>query len=415
MSGRIVDLIARKRDGGELTGPELAAMISRETPDYQLAAFLMAVVLRGMSGRETADLMRAMVASGTRLDLGSVGRPVADKHSTGGVGDKTTLVVAPLVAACGVPVAKLSGRGLGHTGGTLDKLESIPGFRVDLEPQRLIEQVREVGIAVAGQTADLVPADRRMYALRDVTATVSSVPLIATSIMSKKVASGASRLVLDVKVGEGAFMPDLERARELAGAMIELGAAAGLPTTCMLTRMDEPLGRAVGNALEVAEAVDALCGRGPADLMDVCLTAAAIMTGDRAAVEAALASGAGHETYRRWIAAQGGDPDAPMHAAAVIVPVPSPRDGYVRSCHALALGEAAMRLGAGRARKEDSVDHAVGIVVNAKAGERVERGQPLATVHARSPAGVDAAAVAACFELGDGPLEPPPVVIEVIG
>ena len=327
MSARIVDLIARKRDGGELTAAELAEMISPETPDYQLAAFLMAVVLRGMSGRETADLMTAMVASGARLDLSPVGRPVADKHSTGGVGDKTTLVVAPLVAACGVPVAKLSGRGLGHTGGTLDKLESIPGFQVDLDAARLVEQVRRVGVAVAGQTADLVPADRRMYALRDVTATVPSIPLIATSIMSKKVAAGASRLVLDVKVGEGAFMPDVERARELAAAMIELGAAAGLPTTCMLTRMDEPLGRAVGNALEVAEAVDALCGRGPADLVDLCLTAAAIMTGDRAAVEHALASGAAHDTYRRWIAAQGGDPDAPLPAAPTVVAVPAPRDG----------------------------------------------------------------------------------------
>jgi pyrimidine-nucleoside phosphorylase len=415
VSGRVVDLIARKRDGGELTAAELAEMISPETPDYQLAAFLMAVVLRGMSGRETADLMTVMVDSGARLDLSPVGRPVADKHSTGGVGDKTTLVVAPLVAACGVPVAKLSGRGLGHTGGTLDKLESIPGFEVDLEPGRLVEQVRRVGVAVAGQTADLVPADRRMYALRDVTATVPSIPLIATSIMSKKVAAGASRLVLDVKVGEGAFMPDVERARELAAAMIELGTAAGLPTTCMLTRMDEPLGRAVGNALEVAEAVAALCGRGPADLVDLCVTAAAIMTGDRAAVEHALASGAAHETYRRWIAAQGGDPDAPLPAAPTVVAVPAPRDGYVRSCHALALGEAAMRLGAGRARKEDVVDHAVGIVVDAKAGEPVRLGEPLATVHARSPGDVDAAAVAACFEIGDGPLEPPPVVIEVIG
>ncbi len=415
MSARIVDLIARKRDGGELAAAELAAMIAADTPDYQLAAFLMAVVLRGMSGRETADLMRAMVGSGARLDLTSVGRPVADKHSTGGVGDKTTLVVAPLVAACGVPVAKLSGRGLGHTGGTLDKLESITGFEVDLEPQRLIDQVRRVGIAVAGQTADLVPADRRMYALRDVTATVQSIPLIATSIMSKKVASGASRLVLDVKVGEGAFMPDLESARELAGAMIELGGAAGLPTTCMLTRMDEPLGRAVGNALEVAEAVEALRGRGPADLMALCVDAAAIMTGDRGAVEQALASGAAYETYRRWIAAQGGDPDGPLPQAPAVVAVPAPRAGVVRSCHALRLGEAAMRLGAGRARKEDSVDHAVGIVVAAKAGEPVERGEPLATVHARSPGEVDAAAVAACFEIGDGPYEPPPVVIEVMG
>jgi pyrimidine-nucleoside phosphorylase len=415
VTARIVDLIARKRDGGELTGAELTEMISSQTPDYQLAAFLMAVVLRGMSGRETADLMTAMVASGARLDLSPVGRPVADKHSTGGVGDKTTLVVAPLVAACGVPVAKLSGRGLGHTGGTLDKLESIPGFEVDLEPGRLVEQVRRVGVAVAGQTADLVPADRRMYALRDVTATVPSIPLIATSIMSKKIAAGASRLVLDVKVGEGAFMPDVERARELAATMIELGTAAGLPTTCMLTRMDEPLGRAVGNALEVAEAVAALCGHGPADLVDLCVTAAAIMTGDRAAVERALASGAAHETYRRWIAAQGGDPDAPLPAAPTVVAVPAPRDGYVRSCHALALGEVAMRLGAGRARKEDVVDHAVGVVVDAKAGERVRRGEPLATVHARSPGDVDAAAVAACFDVGGGPFEPPPVVIEVIG
>jgi len=415
VTARIVDLIARKRDGGELTADELARMISEDTPDYQLAAFLMAVVLRGMSPRETADLLEAMVESGARLDTSSIGRQVADKHSTGGVGDKTTLVVAPLVAACGVPVAKLSGRGLGHTGGTLDKLESIAGFRVDLSPDELIEQVRQVGIAVAGQTADLVPADRRMYHLRDVTATVHSIPLIATSIMSKKVASGASRLVLDVKVGVGAFMPDLASARELSDAMIELGRRAGLPTTCMLTRMDEPLGRAVGNAVEVAEAVETLRGNGPADLVELSVSAAAIMTGDRAAVEDALASGAALEAYRRWITAQGGDPDGPLPQAATVVPVPSPRDGYVHSCHALRLGDAAMRLGAGRATKEDAVDHAVGIVVNAKAGERVSRGQPLATVHARSPGDVDAGAVAACFELGDERIQPPPVVIEVRG
>jgi pyrimidine-nucleoside phosphorylase len=415
VSTRIVDLIARKRDGGELSAPELAAMISPDTPDYQLAAFLMAVVLRGMTARETADLMAAMVASGERLDLSPVGRPVADKHSTGGVGDKTTLIVAPLVAACGVPVAKLSGRGLGHTGGTLDKLESIAGFRVDLEPDRLVAQVRDVGVAVAGQTAELVPADRRMYALRDVTATVQSIPLIATSIMSKKVASGASRLVLDVKVGEGAFMPDVAGARALAAAMIALGAAAGLPTTCMLTRMDEPLGRAVGNALEVAEAVEVLRGGGPDDLVSLCVEAAAIMTGDRAAVERALASGEALETYRRWIAAQGGDPDAPLPRAPVVQTVAAPRGGVVRACHALRIGEAAMRLGAGRARKEDAVDHAVGIVVHAKAGEAVAPGAPLATVHARSPADVDAAGVAACFEIGGGPYEPPPIVIEISG
>ncbi|HEY3764392.1 MAG TPA: thymidine phosphorylase [Gaiellales bacterium] len=415
MSARIVDLIARKRDGGELEAAELTAMIAADTPDYQLAAFLMAVVLRGMNGRETADLMAAMVASGARLDMSPVGRPVADKHSTGGVGDKTTLVVAPLVAACGVPVAKLSGRGLGHTGGTLDKLESIPGFQVDLEPERLVEQVRTVGIAVAGQTADLVPADRRMYALRDVTATVQSVPLIATSIMSKKVASGAARLVLDVKVGEGAFMPDLASARELSDAMIALGAASGLPTTCMLTRMDEPLGRTVGNALEVAEAVETLSGHGPDDLVSLCVEAAAIMTGDRGAVGAALRSGAALAAYRRWISAQGGDPDAPLPQAPVVATVSAPRSGVVRSCHALRLGEAAMRLGAGRARKEDAVDHAVGLVIHAKAGERIEHGEPICTVHARSPADVETAEIAACFEIGDGPYEPPPVVIEIRG
>jgi thymidine phosphorylase len=381
VSDRIVDLIARKRDGGELDAGELARMISAETPDYQLAAFLMAVVLRGMSARETAALLGAMVDSGARLDMSAIGRPVADKHSTGGVGDKTTLVVGPLVAACGVPVAKLSGRGLGHTGGTLDKLESIPGFRVDLTPAELIDQVRRVGIAVAGQTADLVPADKRMYHLRDVTATVQSIPLIATSVMSKKVASGASRLVLDVKVGVGAFMPDLASARELADAMIALGAAAGLPTTCMLTRMDEPLGRAVGNAVEVAEAVETLRGNGPADLVDLCVSAAAILTGDRAAVDEALASGAALEAYRRWVAAQGGDPDAPLPTARVTHVVTAPTSGVLDRLDALAVGLAAWRLGAGRARKEDPVQAGAGVEWHARPGDRVTEGQPLFTLH----------------------------------
>jgi pyrimidine-nucleoside phosphorylase len=409
---RVVDLIARKRDGGELSEAELRAVISPDTPDYQLAAFLMAVVLRGMTGAETAALLRAMVDSGERLDLSAVGRPVADKHSTGGVGDKTTLVVAPLVAACGVPVAKLSGRGLGHTGGTLDKLESIPGFRVGLSAAELVAQVREVGVAVAGQTEALVPADRRMYALRDATATVPSIPLIATSIMSKKVAAGASRLLLDVKVGEGAFMPDMEAARELADAMRRLGELAGLPTTCMLTGMGEPLGCAVGNALEVAEARATLRGEGPADLTELCLTAAGLMTGDRPAAERALESGSAHETFRRWVAAQGGDPDADLPRAPVVVEVPAGRSGTVRRCHALGIGLAAMRLGAGRARKEDSVDHAVGVVVHAKAGDDVAAGQPVATVHARTRPDTDA--VAACFEVGEGPVQRPPVVLEVV-
>jgi pyrimidine-nucleoside phosphorylase len=338
---------------------------------------------------------------------------VADKHSTGGVGDKTTLVVAPLVAAAGTPVAKLSGRGLGHTGGTLDKLESIPGFRVDLSIPELVSQVAEHGIAVAAQTADIVPADKRLYALRDVTATVQSIPLIATSIMSKKIAAGASRLVLDVKVGQGAFMGDVESARELSRAMMRLGDAAGLPTTCMLSSMEEPLGRAVGNALEVAEAVATLEGRGPAELTELCLVAAGLMLGgDRAAAEEALRSGKALAAYREWIAAQGGDPDAPLPEAPDVTEVRADRSGVVERCHSRAIADAAMLLGAGRARKEDAVDHAVGIVVHRKRGDAVEAGDVLATVHSRGPA--DEAAVRAGFEIADGPVEPEPVVLEVL-
>lgn len=413
------ELIRAKRDGRTLAPEDIRALLTAyargEVPDAQMAALCMAVWFRGLAPAELRAWTEAMLHSGSTLALGAIPGRKVDKHSTGGVGDKVSLCLAPLVAACGAVVPMVSGRGLGHTGGTLDKLASIPGFRTDLSLAQARAQLAELGVCMLGQTEVLAPADRRLYALRDVTATVQSIPLIATSIMSKKVASGASRLVLDVKVGEGAFMPDLEHARELAGAMIELGAAAGLPTTCMLTRMDEPLGRAVGNALEVAEAVDALHGRGPDDLMALCLEAAAIMTGDRAAVDEALRSGAAHDAYRRWIAAQGGDPDSPLPQAPAVVAVPAQRDGVVRSCHALRLGEAAMRLGAGRARKEDTIDHAVGIVVDAKAGERVQRGQSLATVHARSPSDVDAGAVGACFEIGDGPFEPPPVVIEVRG
>ena len=413
MSGpRIVDLIARKRDGGELSPDEIRTMVAPEVPDYQLSAFLMAVMFAGMTDGETTALLEAMVDSGVRIDLSGVGRPVADKHSTGGVGDKTTLVVAPLVAACGVPVAKLSGHGLGHTGGTLDKLESIPGYRVELSVPELVEQVKRCGVAVAAQTADVVPADKRLYRLRDVTATVPSIPLIATSIMSKKLAAGASRLLLDVKVGEGAFMPDLRSAQDLAETMMRLGRAEGMPTTCMLSTMDEPLGRAVGNALEVDEAVATLEGRGPDDLTALCLEAAALMVDDAAAVDQALRSGAGRETFDAWIRGQGGDPEAPRARAPQVTEVTADQAGWVERCHSRAIGEAAMRLGAGRAHKEDTIDPAVGIVVEAKRGDRVEPGQPLAQVHSRRP--VDEHAVRACFTIVDREARPTPVVLEVL-
>jgi pyrimidine-nucleoside phosphorylase len=409
---RIVDLIARKRDGGELSAEEIGAVVDPHVPDYQLAAFLMAVVLRGLSDRETADLLEAMVDSGKRIDLSPVGRPVADKHSTGGVGDKTTLVIAPIVAAAGTPVAKLSGRGLGHTGGTLDKLESIPGFRVDLSIPEFVAQVAEHGVAVAAQSADIVPADKRLYTLRDVTATVQSIPLIAASIMSKKIAAGASRLVLDVKVGEGAFMEDLDSARALSQAMMRLGETAGLPTTCMLSSMDEPLGCAVGNALEVAEAVATLEGRGPAEFTELCLVAAGLMLGDRGAADAALHSGRALDAYRKWIAAQGGDPSASLPRAPDVTEVRADRSGVVARSHSRAIADAAMRLGAGRARKEDAVDHAVGIVVHRKRGDAVAAGDVLATVHSRGP--VDEAAVRESFELADGEVEKEPVVLEIL-
>jgi pyrimidine-nucleoside phosphorylase len=413
VAASIVDLIARKRDGGELAPKDMQRVVAPEVPDYQLAAFLMAVVWRGLSPDETRGLLDAMVASGARIDLSSLGRPVADKHSTGGVGDKTTLVVAPIVAACGIPVAKLSGRGLGHTGGTLDKLESIPGYRVELSVRELVAQLHDVGIVVAGQTEELAPADRRLYALRDATATVPSIPLIATSIMAKKIAGGASRLVLDVKVGEGAlFMSDLSSARALAHEMRRLGAGPGIETACLLSTMERPLGRAVGNALEVAEAVETLSGVGPPDLEELAIESAGLLVGGRERARQALASGAAREAFERWIRAQGGDPDGALPRAPVVAEVPAPRSGVVAACHARALGEAAMRLGAGRAEKGASIDHAVGVVVRRTVGEEVERGEPLATVHARGA--TDLAAIAACFEIRDEAPAPGPVVLETI-
>src|SRR6185369_6600987 len=349
------------------------------------------------------------------IDLSSLGRTIVDKHSTGGVGDKTTIALAPLAAAMGMPVAKLSGRGLAHTGGTLDKLESIPGFRVALSVSQLIDQVARIGCALAAQSDDLVPADRLLYALRDVTGTVPAPGLIAASVMSKKLAAGADAILLDVKVGEGAFMPDLASARELAVRMRDIGVRAGRPTACELTAMDSPLGAAVGNALEVAESCEMLAGGGPADFRELVLGAAA-----RMAVLSDL--GVDLEAGRRLVEAQGGDPrlaERPwdvLEAAPVVLTVSAPRSGAVAHCGALAIGRAAMRLGAGRERKEDRIDHAVGVVVHAKPGDEVQAGDPLAHVHARDRGRGEAAAaeVLAAYELVGGPVERPPLLLETI-
>ncbi len=429
---RAAELIQRKRDGEELPDEELAELIlgyaRGDVPDYQLAAFCMAVFFRGLSERETFVLTDAMVRSGETIDLGSaLGRKVVDKHSTGGVGDKTSLAVAPIVAACGVPLGKMSGRGLGHTGGTLDKLESIPGFRTELALDEFVAQVREVGVAIIGQTADLVPADKLLYALRDVTATVDQLSLIAASIMSKKIAGGAQAMVLDVKVGDGAFMRSLETARELAETMIALGRRAGREVVCILTDMDQPLGAAVGNALEVKEALDTVRGQGPTDfsalVLDACGKLLALSDlgvdeaeGRRRAAEA-VADGSAESVWRRWIEAQGGTPDeSALPAAPVVRELPAPAGGYVQRLGATRVGNAAVHLGAGRRTKEDTVDHAVGIVCHAKRGDRVEAGQPLASVHARDETAADVAAreVLAAYELGSEPPPERPVLLEVV-
>jgi pyrimidine-nucleoside phosphorylase len=386
-----LEVIGRKRDGGEHSAEEIEFLLSGymrgDIPDYQMAAWLMAVCIRGMTRAETLALTRAMVASGEVLDLSGIEGTKVDKHSTGGVGDKVTLVAAPLAAACGVKVPKLSGRALAHTGGTLDKLESVPGLTVDLEPERFIRQVREVGIAVAAQSPHMVPADKLLYALRDVTATVPSVPLIASSVMSKKIAAGADAIVLDVKFGRGAFMPDVASAIELATEMVEIGEGAGRRTVALVTAMDNPLGRSVGNALEVREALDALAGEGDEELLQVSLVVAREMCW-LAEVESdpgdALRSGAGRETFVRMLAAQGGRLDDGLPVAPVQLAVPSPVDGYVESIDALEVGLVGLELGVGRKKKDDPVDHAAGIVIEAPVGARVGAGEPLAVIHARS-------------------------------
>ena len=429
---RAAELIQRKRDGGELTSDEIEQLIlgytREEVPDYQLAAFCMAVYFRGLSPAETHALTDAMVKSGRTLDLhGALGRTVVDKHSTGGVGDKTSIAVGPIVAACGVPFGKMSGRGLGHTGGTLDKLESIPGFRVELSEREFVDQVREVGLAIVGQSADLVPADKRLYGLRDVTATVDNISLIAASIMSKKIAAGADAIVLDIKVGDGAFMKTLDEARSLAEAMRELGHRAGRNVVCLLTNMDEPLGEAVGNAIEIREAVGTLAGDGPADFTELVVHAAAQLLAlsdlgidvaeARRRVDEAIRSGAAVEMYDRWIAAQGGDPDLdrlPFVPGAY--EVVSPGAGYVTRVGALAVGTAAVRLGAGRATKDDAIDHAVGIKLHAKRGDRVEAGEPLAWVFARDENAATAAIaeVLTAYEIGEEQPPERPVVLETV-
>ncbi|HEX3587997.1 MAG TPA: thymidine phosphorylase [Pseudonocardiaceae bacterium] len=406
-----VDVIVAKRDGGRLTDEQIDWAVDAYTrgdvADEQMAALAMAICCNGMDDAETSRWTAAMIASGERLDLSAVGRPTVDKHSTGGVGDKITLPLAPLVATCGAAVPQLSGRGLGHTGGTLDKLESIPGWRAGLSADEIVRQLNEVGAVVCATTPTLAPADRKLYALRDVTGTVESIPLIASSIMSKKIAEGAGGLVLDVKVGSGAFMKTFERARELAGALVGIGGQHSVPVSALLTDMSIPLGAAVGNAVEVAESVEVLKGGGPEDVKTLTLALAREMLAlaGLATVDPApiLESGAAYETWCRMIAAQGGDPDADLPTATTTKTVESPADGVLAKLDAYAVGIAAWRLGAGRARKEDAVDPAAGIICLAKPGEQVGKGQPLLELRTNRPDTIPAAldALTDAYEIAD--------------
>ncbi len=431
----IVEIILKKKHGEALTREEIRffarGAADGSLPDEQLAALLMAICLRGMTPQETADLTMEMMHSGEVVDLSGAGGVCVDKHSTGGVGDTTTLVLTPLVAACGAKVAKMSGRGLGHTGGTLDKLESIPGCTVSLSQAAFVEQVRRIGCAVIGQTGDLVPADKRLYALRDVTGTVDSVPLIASSILSKKLAAGAHAIVLDVKTGSGALMQTLKDSIELAQAMVRIGTLAGRPILAMVTGMDQPLGTHVGNALEVKEAIDILSGRADdrsADLREVSLLlggqmllaagVAASRDEARRLLEQALQSGAGLDKLREMIAAQGGDArvcddTGLLPRARYILPVPALRDGYVCSMDTTGIGYAAQGLGAGRARKTDVIDPAVGLVMAARIGDPVRAGEPIAHIHANDEArGREAVArMQRLVQLSDAQPQKPPLIL----
>jgi len=399
MSGfAAVDVIRVKRDGGALSDAQIDWVIDAytrgEVADEQMSALAMAILLRGMTPGEIARWTAAMVASGERLDLSGVSRPTADKHSTGGVGDKITLPLTPLVAACGAAVPQLSGRGLGHTGGTLDKLESIPGWRATLTNEEFLAQLGDVGAAICAAGAGLAPADRKLYALRDVTGTVEAIPLIASSIMSKKIAEGTGALVLDVKVGSGAFMKSVDDARELARTMVELGAASGVRTVALLTDMSTPLGLAVGHAVEVTEAVEVLAGGGPADVVELTLALAREMlaaAGLDADPAAALADGRAMDTWRAMIRAQGGDPDAPLPTAPETEVVRAATDGVVAAVDAYAVGVAAWRLGAGRARKEDPVSASAGVVLHRRPGDPVRAGEPLLELRTEDPGRIPAA------------------------
>lgn len=427
---RAVDIIIKKRDKQELTDAEIDFFVrgftSGAIPDYQVSAWAMAVVFNGMTAHETTTLAMSMAHSGAILDISDVVDISVDKHSSGGVGDKTTLSVLPIVTACGLPCGKMSGRGLGFSGGTLDKLESIPGYRVDLTTDEFKSQLKKIGIVLTGQSLDLAPADGKLYALRDVTGTADSIPLIASSMMSKKLAAGAHSIVLDVKAGNGTFMPTVESARELAQAMITIGHLAGREVTALIADMNQPLGEAVGNALEVIEAVQALHGSGPEDFMEHCLHLSAhmLLLGKRAEsleqgrimAQKAIDDGSAFDKFCQLVVAQGGDvsyvenleklPQAPIQEV-----VESPQAGYIARVHARTIGKAAVNLGAGRAQKGDQVDHAVGFLIHKKIGQTVSIGEPLFTIHARDRAQVEEArkVVLDAFAFSEEPVAPLPL------
>jgi pyrimidine-nucleoside phosphorylase len=433
---RAVDIIHKKRNGGSLTSEELSFLIhgycQGDIPDYQMSAWAMAVFFRGMNAQETADLTLAMAQSGDQVDLSAVQGIKVDKHSTGGVGDKTTLIIGPLVAACGIPVAKMSGKGLGHTGGTIDKLESIKGFQTELTKEQFFSQVNDIGLAVVGQSGNMTPADKKLYALRDVTATVESIPLIASSIMSKKIAAGADAIVLDVKTGSGAFMKTVDEAEILAQAMVEIGTEVGRQTAALISDMDQPLGFAIGNALEVQEAIETLHGRGPDDLTKLCLALSAhmVVLGGKAdslaeaesLLRDKLASGEALDKFRTLVAAQGGNPDVAddpslLPQAPVVIPVIAEQDGYVQRIDAEQLGIAAMVLGAGRATKDAVIDYAVGLTLRLKVGDPVRIGDTLVLVHAQSE-GDNVSEVAArilqAYTISEQESSPSPLLLSVV-